>query len=123
MATVAHTIAKSSTFGDNHRVVTWTPLTTTNRDGQPFEMPAWSDRCVQIGGTFSGGAATVTLEGSNDGVTWFTLTDPQGNVISATAAKMEQVMEVPRFTRPNLTGGDGSTSITVTLLAVKKGRV
>ena len=45
------------------------PLNSTGTPDQISRFPAHS---VQIGGTFGG--ATVTLEGSDDGVTYFTLT-------------------------------------------------
>jgi hypothetical protein len=81
--------------------------------GVAVAMASAADRSVQISGTF--GAATIVVEGSNDGVTWFTLTDPQGNGISATTARFEQIEEVSRFIRCSSSGGTG-TAITVTLL-------
>ena len=58
---------------------------------------------------------SVTVEGSNDGVTFHALTDPQGTPVTKTAAGMEVVEENPRYWRPRVTAGDGSTSLTVTL--------
>ena len=72
----------------------------------PAEMPEFSDRAVQFGKTGDAyGAGTIVLEGSNDGVTWFTLKSPLGTVLSFTANAMHQVLENPRFVRPNLSGG------------------
>jgi hypothetical protein len=116
MATVAPTLTRLQTFGDNATVVAWTPLTTTNADGGPFAMPGWADRSVQIGGTFGVGG-TVVIEGSIDGTNYITLTDPQGNGISKTAAAIEAISELVRFLRPRVTAGDGTTSITVTMIA------
>lgn len=48
---------------------------------------------------------TIILEGSLDGVTYFQLTDPQGNAISATADKLEQVEELVFYIRPRVTAG------------------
>lgn len=62
-----------------------------------------------------GTGGSVTLEGSNDGVTFFPLTDPQGNAITKTAAALEVIEEVPRYIRPNCTAGDGTTDISVIL--------
>jgi hypothetical protein len=59
----------------------------------------------------------VLIEGSNDGSTFATLSDPQGVAISKTAAALSQISQVTRFIRPRVSAGDGTTSITVTLLA------
>lgn len=96
----------------------WTPLTTSNDTGTPIHnrLAAYMDRTVQVTGTF-GAAATVVLEGSNDGVNYATLTDPAANAISFTAAGLKQVTEAVLTARPRLvSGGDGSTSITVTVM-------
>jgi hypothetical protein len=67
------------------------------------QLPEWADRSVQIVGTFNGG--TVVVEGSNDGVTWATLNDPQGNPLSFTTSKVEQILEVVLYTRPRVSAG------------------
>lgn len=71
----------------------------------PIEMPEYADRSVQVVGTFNAG--TVVVEGSNDGVNWSTLTDPQGNNASFTAAKIEQLQELTRYMRPRVSAGTG----------------
>lgn len=76
----------------------------------------FADRSVQIAGTF--GAATIKLQGSNDGTNYADLTDPQGNAISKTTAAIEAVMELTRYMKPVTSGGTGS-AITVTVLARK----
>jgi hypothetical protein len=118
MATRAITVVPA--YG-NCRVATWTGLTfATTDDGQPFETGDFADSCVQIGGTFGAGG-TVVFEGSNDGVTYFTLNDVQAAAISKTAAAIEQVAEAPRYVRPRVTAGDGTTSLTVVFYA-RRGR-
>lgn len=92
---------------------TWSALTSTNADGSAITAHEYGDRCMQITGTFD--SATVVLQGSNDGTNWVTLTDPQGNSISKTAAALEQVMEIPRYTRVSTSGGAGSQNLVVTL--------
>lgn len=86
-------------------------LTTTNTAGAAIRDNEYADRTVHIKGTFGG--TTVVWEGSNDGVTYKTLTDPQGNSISTTAEIIEQVIENTTYSRPRLTGGDGTTDIDV----------
>lgn len=84
--------------------------------GAPIPFAEWADRSVQVSGTFGVGG-TVVWEGSNDGgATWATLTDPQGNSISKTAASIEAVLEITELARPNVTAGDGSTAINVSVL-------
>ncbi len=116
MATIAHTFPTMPTTRDYHgvSVVSWTPLAGTDV-GSAVELPRLSDRTVQILGTFD--SATVVLQGSLNGTDWVTLTDPQGNAISKTAAAIEAVTEVVRFIRPSLSGGLGSCAVTVLLLA------
>ena len=92
------------------------PLSSTGTPDQISRFPAHS---IQIGGTFGG--ATVTVEGSDDGVTYFTLTgeNPAGGAdvpVSVTAAnRFDLPNVVPQHVRPKVTGGDGTTSITVTI--------
>lgn len=94
------------------RVVKFAGATTG--DASPtIELCEWSDRSVQVAGTFGG--ATVTVEGSNDGANWATLNDAQGNALEITAAKIKQLLEVVRYMRASVTGGAG-TSLTVTVL-------
>ena len=62
-----------------------------------------------------GSGGTLKIEGSNDGANWSVLTDPQGNDLSFTASKIETVSEITRYIRPNVTAGDGTTALTVSL--------
>lgn len=120
MATVSWTSTNLKTHGDNVVVVSWTPLTNTNQDGQAFEMPGSADRSVQVLGTF-GAAGSINFEGSNEATptTWAILNDPSSAALTFTAAKIEAVLEMTRWVRPKITAGDGTTSLTV-LMAVKK---
>lgn len=116
MATAAVTKASSLTMGgdDSVALFTWT-ITTANADGAPLEWTAWADRCVTATGTWGG--ATLTWEGSNDGSTWVALNNAQGTAATWTANKALQIVEVPRFARPNLTVVGVGASVTVTLCA------
>lgn len=95
-------------------VISWTGLDSDD-SGSPAEMVDFPDMTVAVTGTF-GAAGSVTLQGSLDGTNYFALTDPQGNAITKTAAGIEAVIEAPRYVRPLVTGGDGTTSLTVTIL-------
>lgn len=113
MATINPTVARN---GD-HSVMTYTyeTLTTTNTTGAPINLTEFADRSLQITGTFGSGG-TIVWEGSNDGTNYVTLTDPQGNAISKTAAAIEAVTEVTQWARPRVTAGDGTTDLDVTVL-------
>lgn len=114
MPTRVSTITPLTRFGEDCHLIQWTGLLNTD-DGTPFEGPGSNDRSIQFTGTFGAGG-TIILEGSNDGTNWFTLTDPQGNNISVTAARIEQISELTRFVRPRVTAGDGTTNLVATML-------
>lgn len=113
MATITPTVTRAADPGVLD--VYATAWAMGNADtGLPMQMSGASDRSVQASGTFGG--ATVKLEGSNDGVTYFTLNDPIGTDITGTSAYLYQIMELTRYIRPVTSGGTGTT-ITVTVLA------
>ena len=60
---------------------------------------------VQISGTFGG--ATVLLEHSNDGVTWFTAKDLQNTDVSVTADGIFELSLSSVYLRPAISGGTG----------------
>ena len=118
MATRAFTILRQEA---NYIIIRWTGLASGD-DGEWFTGALeYGDRCIQVAGTF--GTATLAIQGTNflppeNGSTLptqpLTLTDPQGNNLSGiNAARIETIMEVPAAVRPLLTGGDGTTSLTV----------
>lgn len=119
MAVVAYTILHPSAtdpkkFGDDVHIIQWVGLTNGDT-GAPLQMAGSADRSVQVEGTFGAGG-NVRIEGSNDKSTYRALTDPQGNPLDVTAAKIEAVSELVFQLRPNVTAGDGTTSLTVSLL-------
>jgi hypothetical protein len=95
-------------------VAHWDNITTADTC-EPLQAAQYTDKSVQVFGTFGVGGA-VAFQGSNDGANWAVLTDPQGNPLSFTSAKIEMVSEATMLVRPVVTG-DGSTSLTVLLLA------
>lgn len=95
-----------STHGEL-QLATWAALAADETGDAAALVAAYADRSIQVTGTFGG--ATVELQGSNDGTTYFTLKDPFGNDLSFTAAGLKQVLEVTLFTRPKITGGAGTT--------------
>jgi len=106
-----------SSVNTNHgdyRVVTWGPLANGD-SGEPAGFPGYSDQSIQVIGTF-GAAGNVKIEGSNDGVNYVTLSDPQGSALDVATAKIKSVSEVARWIRPRVSAGDGTTALTVVAL-------
>lgn len=100
-------------LGPGTHLVTWAGISAGDTC-TPLHFVAAADRSVQVTGTFDG--ASIAIEGSNDNTNYSALSDPQGNALSFTTSRIESVMEMVRSIRPTITGGTGSTSLTVTLL-------
>ena len=124
MATVPHTaLYPTGTDSSRLRVVQWGPLTTTNRDGEWVMLPSLPDKTVHVYGTF-GAAATLTLEGSNEPGTpanQVPVNDTRGEsnaliFLTAGGNDIKQMLENPPKVRPNLTGGDETTALTVLIV-------
>ncbi len=95
--------------------VTWETITSTNTNGSPAEIPEWSDKTIQVVGTWGG--ATASVEGSNDGTNYSTLHDLLGNTLFLTSDGITSVMETTRYIRPSSAGGDGTQDLDFILLA------
>lgn len=95
----------------------WAGLLNTDT-GAPLAVPLYADKSVQVEGTWGTGGALV-FEGSIDGVTYYTLNDPQGNALTfATGTvRIEAVLENCTFIRPRVTGGDGTTNLSAKIIA------
>lgn len=107
-----------SRIGDHTVKFTYTPM--ANADvGAPIgaNFADYADRNVSVFGTFGAGGS-VAVQGSNDdGTTYHTLNDQSDNALALTAAKNEQIIQVPELTRPNVTAGDVTTALTVVITA------
>lgn len=117
MPTRSRTVTPLNTFGEDVHIVSWTGLLNGD-DGTPLEMPGSADRSVQVHGTFGSGG-TLLIEGSNDGVNYYTLNDPSSSALSVTSAKIETILEITRYIRPRVSAGDVTTSLTCTMLVRK----
>jgi hypothetical protein len=101
----------------------WTPLANGDT-GRFFDAPTLPDKTVQVFGTFGVGGS-VNIEGSNDGgTTWHILNDSrgEGNALTLTVADTRTILENPGLIRPNVTAGDGTTSLTVIIVAESQKR-
>lgn len=83
--------------------------------GNPIAISNQGDVTIQVSGTFAG--AGITLQGSNEpGATnGIALHDIDGNAINLTAGGILQVKEKTLFLWPVITGGNGTTSLTITI--------
>lgn len=95
---------------------TWSGLVSVDT-GTSLDASLYIDKCVQVGGVFSSGPAQLTIQGSNDGSSWFTLNDPQGNGLVFTTSGMEQILENPKFIRPVTASGATGTSLDVIIIS------
>lgn len=93
-------------------VTTWAGLLAGD-DGEPVRLAVYSDRSIQVAGTFGG--ASVTIGGSNDGETYHALTDTAGDPLTLTTGALKQIVELPIFIKPRVFGGDGTTNLKVIL--------
>jgi len=82
--------------------------------GAAAGYPQFADRSIQVTGTFD--SASVSIQGSNDGTNYASLTDPQGNALTFSSAKIEAVQELTNYLRPVTSGGAGSADLNVYLI-------
>ena len=116
MATITPTTTNLNDAFNRGHTTQWTPLTFTGLDaGAPLTQFGEADRSVQVTGTFGAGG-TVIIEGSNDGVNYAPLKDHLGVALSLTAAGIYSIDQIVANLRPRISAGDGTTSLTVTVL-------
>ena len=96
--------------------------------GSLIRMARFSDKTVQVIVEAAGTGDAITMEGSPDGGTTFgELHNPQGGLLSAdltgaTISHPEVISESPESIRPNVSGGDGTTDLTVVITAPTRGK-
>lgn len=113
MATIQPTYNNQLTKGREVVVATWTPMTFSGSDvGSPISLAEYSDKTFQVFGTLGAGG-TMTIEGSNDGVNWASLSNRQGTAMAFTTLSLNTSQDRPAYVRPRVTAGDGTTSLTV----------
>ena len=97
--------------GDRTRLIRWS--LGPDDDGAPVVVSERPDMSVQVTGTFDG--ATVSIQGSNDGIVWASLVDYFGNALDFTADGFASIGPRTWKVRPLVTGGT-TTAVTVDLL-------
>jgi len=116
MPTVQPTVEPlGSPAGDTLRV-TWANLANGDAGAPTIRGDEYADRSVQVTGTFGAGG-NVRIEGSNDEAAYAALSDPQGDALNIGSAGIKQVLEITRLLRPSVTAGDGTTLLTVVMIA------
>ena len=116
MATIA--IASAPLIATQTWLVTWGAIANGN-DGAVWELNDASDNCFSVDGTFGSGGS-ITLKGSNDGTNYYAVHDPLGNALTFTSAGMKQILETPRYIKPYVTAGDGTTAL-VPIIRARRG--
>lgn len=112
-------VGKITIADDGQGKIVWSGLLNGDT-GAPARMARYADKTVMITGTFGVGGA-VQIQGSADaGTTWGRLRDPQGTLISVTDIDGVVLAENPEIIRPEVTAGDGTTDLVVTLTFVQK---
>lgn len=100
--------------------VTWSAILAGDDCESYAGISEYDDRSIQFRGTFGGG--TIAFTGTDDEVEYETLNDTFGVAVSYGVKKLRQILEYVYAVKPALTGGDGTTSITATLVAKRKRR-
>lgn len=114
---------------DNDGVVkiTWTGL-RVNDTGAWVKVARYADKTVQVIVDAGGSGDVVTMQGSPDGgTTTGILHNAQGGDLAAdlTGASIsdpELIAESPESIRPSITAGDGTTDLTVVVVAPSRGK-
>ena len=112
-------VVRTDVSGRVHRFI-WTSLLNGD-DGELISIPGAADMSVQVFGTFGTGG-TIIVEGTLElldpaPTNFFSLRDGGDNLISFTSADGEMVGPIAAAIRPNVTAGDGTTDLTMILLA------
>lgn len=88
----------------------WAGPLVLNDAGAQWQLPPFRTAFFQAFGTWGVGGS-VQLEGSNDGNHWAKLS-PAALTADGVFAPLGN-NEVPKYIRPHVTAGDGTTSLTV----------
>ncbi len=98
-------------------IFTWSGMNGGDT-GLPVDVPGFADKSIQAEGTFN--SLTLTIQGTNDDSNYETLNDPNGNALTMTAGRIEQVLENIWKIRPSVSAGSGA-SIDVSMIMSTRG--
>jgi hypothetical protein len=89
-------------------------LTTADPNGSAIPAHDFQQKSIQADGTF--GAATVVLDGSNDGVNFYPLTNSAATAIGITVAGLSTNVSAVQFIRPRLSVVGVGASVVVCIV-------
>lgn len=104
MATINFVEVDQGLIPGNVHVWEWEELDADADVGNALQAPGAADKTVQVVGAL-GSSDVLTMQGSNDGTTWFTLTSPDGTALTWTDGDeggAYVILENPRYIRPSL---------------------
>ena len=105
------------TVGNNGAVTVFWEGLLQGDDGNFVDVSGYTDMTVHSDGNYSG-SGSITMQGSNNAVAVFSLTEPGNTAISLTADTVGSlIVEQPIYMRPLVASGDGSTDIDVWISA------
>lgn len=99
----------------------WSALTGSGDTVNATSNPTLPDKTVVVTAT-AFNSVVVTMVGSNYSVastaTYVTLNDPNGNALTFSSSRTEQILENPRWIKPVASGATGGTqSINIVLIS------
>jgi hypothetical protein len=115
MANIAPT---ETSLPDGGILYQWSPVTSADTPLATPEMLGIHDASFQAEGTFGG--ATTVLKGTLDGTNYEGLKDPANAAVSLAAAGLVGVRDKARKYKPTHSGGDGTESLTLSLLVMRR---
>lgn len=102
----------------------WPSFTSADAaGGLPVQFGRYGCKSVQATGTW--GNATLVIEGSNDGVTWFTLKDPAAGeggedaAISFTANGLAEISPNTKHIRPRLSSAGSGAELKIIIIGAR----
>lgn len=114
MATITPTFNAVSARGDTAYQLLWSIMASADTITElPIGGKEFTRGAVQFSGTFGG--ATVKLQVSNDGTTYYDMKDVSGATVSVTAAGYFEFQTAGIYLRPSIAGGTGD-AVTATVI-------
>jgi len=105
----------SSYFGEDGSVnQSWAGLLNGDSGNPAAVLTRGIGYTIQATGTFGAGGS-VALHGSNDGVNYLAMDDAGGTTIAMTTTKIWRMANMPKFVKPVVTAGDGTTVLAVAM--------
>lgn len=109
--------------GTGYILLEWATMANTDT-GAPVSFPDFEYKSFHCTGT-PGTTGVATIQGSNDfsgSLEYFTAHDPASNDLVLSDDEGRQMIETSYYVRPSIGSGDGTTSLTVTMLAMTSAR-